>query len=102
MITASVRLKPSETNDQLGLFGAEVPVEKLRVDKTLPNTAARECGLTVFENWRVPEQSAIQSLFFRRCPHDGQRGRVLVMVGYQQRHPPTSDEDPDRSKTLRY
>lgn len=63
MITASVRLKPSETTDQLGLFGAEVPVEKLRVDKTLPNTAARECGLTVFENWRVPEQSAIQSLF---------------------------------------
>ena len=63
MITASFRLKPSETTDQLGLFGAEAPVEKLRVGKTLANTAARECGLTIFGHWRVPEQSVIQSLF---------------------------------------
>lgn len=61
MLTAEIRLKASEQSAQASLFGAQAPIPKLRVTKTLPNTAAKECGLTVFEYWRVPENSVIHS-----------------------------------------
>jgi len=53
--------KPLPGQESFG-FG-EQPQPSLRAVKVSPNDAAREIGLTIFENMRVPEQSVIFRAF---------------------------------------
>lgn len=67
----------------------EEPQPSLRAVKVLPNDAAREIGLRIFTNMRVPEQSVIYKTFVGKVD-SGRPKRISIggrlAVGYSFRN----------------
>lgn len=67
LVYAGLGLKKRE-NDALcqGAFGfSEPPSPELRALKVQPNELAKQCGMTIFPNMRVPSRSVIYKVFSR-------------------------------------
>jgi len=65
LVRAELALRRNEEAQrfQKTLDFVEVPVPALRAIHVTPNQAARDIGLTIFENMRVPERSVIHKVF---------------------------------------
>jgi hypothetical protein len=71
LICAEMRLKKAEEANlaQQNLFPSEGPQTRLRAGKVTFSNSARETGLTIHKNMRVPEQSVISRVFHEDIPY---------------------------------
>jgi len=72
LVCAEMRLKKAEEASlaQQNFFFSEGPQTRLRAGKVTFSNPAREAGLTIHKNMRVPEQSVISRVFHEDVPYD--------------------------------